>query len=165
MSKDLVTSKDSAVLVASYNVERARGEFSFINAGFYPLGKADAKESEGGILFIQLLNPSQRRPPVVDSINTTGGTSMSQNVLVVNHTPRLTITVPPPNKDSKTLLPHGFAHQHRGYDGTAFLCPPLDSWIFGPKSRGHKRVGCGRTGIIGGDGSCGQGVQTPGFLG
>ena len=110
-----------------YNVERARGEFRFISAGFQPSGKADAKECEGGVpgesnvlvdfesmpmtqgpnsLFIRLPNPSQSRPPLVDSINTMGGTS--RNVPVVNHTtPRLTITVPPPNTNGKPLSDSG----------------------------------------------------------
>jgi hypothetical protein len=109
-----------------YKIKHARGEFRFISTGFQPTGKADAKECEGGVpgesnvsvdlesmpttqgpnsLFIQLPNPSQSRPPLVDSINTMGGGS--KNVPVINHTPRLTITVPPPNTNGKTLSESG----------------------------------------------------------
>ena len=73
-----------------YNVELARAEFKFISAEFQPPGRADPKESEGGVpgesntpiisvitpiiqgpnsLFIRIPNPSQQRPVLEDAIN------------------------------------------------------------------------------------------------
>lgn len=128
-----------------YNIERARGEFRFISAGFQPSGKADAKECEGGVpgesnvmvdsenmpmtqgpnsLFIRLpnLNLSQSRPPLIDSINTMGGGS--KNVPDVNHIPRLTITVPPPNTNSKTLSESGDEQNQSDHDNhRRTFCP------------------------------------------
>ena len=104
-----------------YNVERARTEFKFISAEFRPPGRADPKESEGGVpgesstpiisestptiqgpnsLFIWIPNPSQSRPVLEDAINKIGG--MRTNVPVANNIPRLTITLRPMTTNNDT---------------------------------------------------------------
>lgn len=126
-----------------YNIERARSEFGFISTQFQPTSKADAKECEGGVpgesnvpvdlesipttqgpnsLFIRLPNPSQLRPPLVDSINTMAGGS--KDVPIANHIPRLTITLPQPNTNHKTLSKSGDEQNDSdNYPSRRTFCP------------------------------------------